>query len=280
VVQWNCDDCEFTAWGQTSDAVEQLLARHVVDHHRDTFRDVESGVAWSCPYCASTGYDTQYESVLTGFREHIRGQHMDRYDVLDRDITEEIEGGGVLIDTAPASEEAGTAITYFHDRVTASIVVTSRPGAHIQHLDRHPGAAPAQVSLITTRPVSIDEFELDNLARDTITVDQPDTVSLASLGETISRTLTAYENAGESVCIEMDIFSEMLDAFAETDVFQFVHTLCERAQQSGALVYFFLDTRSRSDRTVEMFRSVFDRELTATTEGLAETSSRDASSFQ
>lgn len=280
-MQWNCQDCQFTAWGETSDAVSQLVARHVVDHHRDTFRDVDAGVAWSCPYCASTGYDTQYESVLTGFREHIRGQHMDRYDVLDRNIADElVGGGGVLIDTAPASDEAETAITYFQHQATASIVVTSRPVAHIQHLDRNPAVAPEQISLITTRPVSTAEFDLSTLSSDAITIEQPETVSLGSLGESLSRRLTEYEATGETVCIEMDIFPEMLDAFEETAVFQFVYTLCERATQSGALVYFFLDTRSRSDRTVEMFRNVFDLELTATEAGLAQTSSRDVSSFR
>lgn len=279
-MQWNCGDCRFRAWGRTSAAVERLIARHIVDHHRDTLRDVDVGVAWSCPYCASTGYDTQHQSAIEGFRGHIRNQHMDQFDLLDRDIDAEMGGGGgILIDAAPASDQAATAITYFHDAATASIVITSRPRAHVQHLDQNSAVFPAHLSIVTTRPVTKDEFETSNLSPEMLSLNHPTNDSLGALGETISAALADAVTRSESVCIEMDIFPDMLDNFPETAVFQFVYTLLERVKQDGAFVYFFLDTQTRSDKTVETFRKLFDLELTASDAGLVQTGLREVSSF-
>jgi hypothetical protein len=278
VLQWNCPDCPFTAWGRTDDSLAHLIARHIVDHHRETLRDVDVGVAWSCPYCASTGYKTRYETAIEGFRGHIRTQHMDNFEMLDRDVGAEIDGGGgILLDAAPASDEAATAITDVHQPVTSSIIITSRPNAHVQHLDRYPAVLPETMSLVTTHPVG--EFETTNLAADSITVERPESDSLGALGEAIARTLGEYETSGQPVCVVMDIFPEMLDNFPETDVFQFVYTLCERVQQSETVVYFFLDTRTRSNRTVETFRKLFDLELSVTTEGLVQPGLEENSSF-
>lgn len=279
VLQWNCHDCPFTAWGRTSDALEQLIARHIVDHHSETLRDVDVGVAWSCPYCASTGYKTRHETAIEGFRGHIRTQHMDQFELLDRDVGAEIDGGGgILIDAAPASDEAATAITYVHQPATASIIITSRPNAHVKHLDRYPTALPEQMSLVTTRPVS--EFETTNLTADMLTVERPESGSLGALGEAIARVLGAFGTTDQPVCVVMDIFPEMLDNFEETAVFQFVYTLCERAKQDGTLVYFLLDTQTRSDTTVETFRNVFALELTTSEAGLVETGLQENSSFR
>lgn len=281
MLQWNCHDCSFTAWGRTSDSLEHLIARHIVDHYRETLREVDVGVAWSCPYCASTGYKTQYETAIEGFRGHVRNQHMDNFELLDRDVGAELDGGGgILIDAAPASDEAATAITYVHQPVSASIIITPRPNAHVHHLDGYPAVLPEKMSLITTRPVTTDEFETTNLAPETITVERPESDSLGALGETIARTLSEFETSGQSVCLVMDIFPEMLNNFEESAVFQFVYALCERVKQDETVVYFFLDPRDWSDAIVDTFRKVFVLELTATEKGLIETGLRDGSSFR
>lgn len=281
MLQWDCHDCPFTAWGQTAEAVEQLIARHTVDHNRETLRDVDAGVAWSCPHCASTGYDTEFQAAVRGFREHVRNQHMHQFELLDRDVSAELDGGGgILIDTAPASEEAATAVTYAHHQARTSIVITSRPEAHVQHLDRNPAALPDSLSIITTQPVTTDEFETTTLTAERMTVIRPTNDSLGALGESLSQTLSDAETDDQPVCIEMDIFPEMLDNFPATTVFQFTYTLCQRARQSGAVVYFFLDTATRADKTVETFSELFALELTATEAGVARTGLKELSSFE
>ncbi|MFC7019244.1 MULTISPECIES: DUF7504 family protein [Haloarcula] len=264
VHQWECRECEFTAWSSNQSEIADVVKSHLFSHYKSAVTSDELGVSWECPYCdhTSQGYDTD-ESV-DKFKEHLL-KHVSALIDSGVHVADEIDRvGNVLVLSALESAGADNARVHFTSPADIAVFVTNDPAERVRLLDNRLQSWPAWTTILTTKSqpfADVTDVDLDTAPLDVAILDKG--ISITDLGETIARVLDEQQTSNSRVTVGFDILSELLSLFDTETAFKFVHVLNSRLTHMDALTHYYLNPNSHPSSEINVLKELFDLRIQA-----------------
>jgi hypothetical protein len=264
VHRWRCRRCAFTIWSARRGAAVDAVESHLLDHHRGQLTRQDFRISWDCPYCEHTGQGHDEQEGIERFGSHLF-EHVEPLMQSGVHVADEIDGtGNVLVRAPPGSTGGKNARIHFLSPGDIALFVTTNPAERIRLLDEELREWPAWTVVLTTKndPLAgAAGIDFSTVPLEVVRLDSR--LGLSDLGETISRVLDEQERSDGKISLEFDILSEIIGTFDLQTVFKFLHVLANRCESADALAHYYVDTRARSESTLNVLEEVFDLSITA-----------------
>jgi hypothetical protein len=270
VYRLQCRQCPFTIWSTGRDAIADIAGTHLLGHHRERVTKQDFRIRWSCPWCERSGQYHDHDDGVEQFERHLF-DHVESAVESGIHVADEVgRTGGVLV-RAPR-ESAGIENARVHLLSPADIVlfVTTAPAERIRLIEDKFREWPTRTIVLTTTPDplgDVTDVDLSEVSLEVVRLDSR--LGLSEVGETISRVLGEYEDAGEKIAVEFGILPELVEKFDLQTVFKFLHVLDTRFEQAGVLSLFHIDPRTQSQSTINILGQAFDLSVAADDRRLA-----------
>jgi len=264
VYRWQCRHCDFITWSPQRPALADAVKSHLLDHYRNKIQRDDFRVRWACPYCdsSSEGYDSD-ESVER-FKSHLF-DHVTALLESDVHVANDIDGSGDVLVQAPIeSTGANNARVHFTAPADIAIFVTTNPADRVRLLDDKLTSWPAWTTILTTKTqpfTDVTDIDLDAAPLDVAILDKG--MSMAELGETISRVLDEQQTGNARVSVGFDILSELLGLFDTETVFKFVHVMNSRLESINALTHYYINPSAQPTSEINVLKELFDLRIRA-----------------
>ena len=274
VHRWRCRHCQYTVWSASRQSTVTDVGTHMLSHHRNRISDDELQISWSCPYCETTGRETDRDDGIQAFKRHLF-DHVEPLLESGVHVAEDINGSGSVAVLGPLeSDGVNNARVHFHSPCDIVVFVTTDPVERLRLLDRTLQSWPAWTVVITTKEEPLAGLtDIDPAVIPLEVVSLQKSLGLRDLGETISSVVAQQEAAAGKLSVEFDILPEIIETFDLQTVFKFLHTLDARLREASALSHYYVDPRAQSESTVNVVGEVFDMRLDATGETFTSRSS-------
>jgi hypothetical protein len=264
VYRFRCQHCSFVVWSASREALVDAVESHVLDHHRQRVTKQDFRVRWDCPYCESSGQYHDQDEGVGEFKRHLF-DHVKSLVESGVHVADDIDGtGNVLVRSPRGSTASDNARVHFLSPGDIVVFVTTTPGQRLRLLHEELHEWPAQTVILTTKSDvlgSVSGIDFSDVPLEIVQLDGR--LGLSGLGETLSRVIEEYETAAGKIAVEIDILSELVEKFDLQTVFKFLHLLGERIEQAEALTHYHVDSRSRSESTINVLDQLFDLSITA-----------------
>jgi hypothetical protein len=240
------------------------IESHLVDHHRGQLTKQDFRVSWECPYCDHAGQSHAEDEGIDQFKSHLF-EHVESLIESGVHIADEVGGtGNILVRATSGSPGKTNAQVHFLSPGEIALFVTTNPAERIRLLDESLPEWPAWTVILTTKDdplADMSEIDISDVPLEVVQLDSR--IGLSDLGETLSRVLEEHEGTGEKISVEFDILSEIIGTFELQTVFRFLHVLANRLESADALAHYYVDSRARSESTLNVLQEVFDLSITA-----------------
>jgi len=264
VYRFRCQHCSFVVWSASRDALAGAVESHGLDHHRQRLTTRDFRVSWDCPYCESSGQYHDRDEGVEGFKQHLF-DHVKSLVESGVHVADDIDGtGNVLVRSPRGSTASNNARIHFLSPGDIVVFVTTTPGERLRLLHEELHEWPAQTVVLTTKSDvlgRVSDIDFSEVPLEIVRLDGR--LGLSGLGETLSRVVEEYEAAAGKIAVEIDILSELVEKFDLQTVFKFLHLLGKRIEQADALAHYHVDSRSRSESTINVLDQLFDLSITA-----------------
>jgi hypothetical protein len=257
--RFRCQHCSFVVWSASKDPLVDAVGSHVLDHHRQRVTKQDFRLRWDCPYCESTG---QYHGRGDGI-EKLKRHLLDHVTSLIQSgvhVTDDIGGtGNVLVRSPRGSAASDNARVHVLSSGDIVMFVTTAPDERLRLLHDELREWPAQTAIVTTRSDVLENVSgIDSSEMPLELVQLDGRLGLSGLGETLSRVIEECEAAAGKIAVEFDILSELIEKFDLRTVFKFLHALGRRVKRADALAHYHVDSRARSESTINILDKSFD----------------------
>jgi hypothetical protein len=148
--------------------------------------------------------------------------------------------GNVLVNAPVESAAADNARVHFLTGSDLAIVITTHPKARIRLLADRLEEWPDRTVVVTTKHRPLDGglgVDLSSAPLELVELDRR--LGPQDLGETVSRIIDAHHTPKETVSVEFDILSDIVQSFELRRTYDFVTMLSRRLGDVGALAHFY-----------------------------------------
>lgn len=264
VHHWRCRHCGFSSWTPGHTRAAEAAKSHLLTHYDGNIRQEDFQVRWACPHCGTEDSHHDREQAVTAFAAHLFSHA--RSDLsADVHLADEINGTGSILVAAPL-DSTGADSARIHLLTAADVYafVTRAPAERLRLIRDELSAWPTHTIVITTKSQPLSNVEgVDFETASIEIVHLSKRLGLASLGETVSRIFSEYEETGQKVSLEFDILSEILGKFTLRNAIGFLYQFTSRCARSGILSHYYLNPRSQSKSILNVLEDVFDIRIEA-----------------
>lgn len=264
VYRYRCRHCSFVVWSASRKALVAAVESHALDHHRKRLTKRDFHVRWDCPYCESSGQYHDRDEGVEGFKRHLF-DHVGSLVESGVHTADDIDGtGNVLVRSPRGSGASDNARVHFLSPGDIVVFVTMTPGARLRLLHEELREWPVRTVVLTIKtdvPESVSGIDFSELPLEVVRLDSR--LGLSGLGETLSRVIEEHEADAGKIAVEFDILSELIEKFDLRTVFKFLHLLGKRIEQADALAHYHVDSRARSESTINILDKAFDLSIRA-----------------